>query len=99
MPAVQEALKTSAALRGPELVFFPRVLEVAAEGASVQAQYREEFRCRGGGAVGRSEEVAAGAAAIGGKLGAAGREVGNDDRRTGRSVPVQVRNGANGEKD
>lgn len=47
MPAVQEALRTAAALRGPEMVFFPRVLEVAAEGASVQAQYREEFRCRG----------------------------------------------------
>ena len=98
MPAVQEALRTAAALRGPEMVFFPRVLEVAAEGASVQAQYREEFRCRGRGALERSEKVAARAAAAGGKLGGARREVGDDDRRTRSSVPVQVRNGADWEE-
>ena len=47
MPAVQEALRNGSALRDAELVFFPRGLEVVAEGASVQAQYRQEFRSRG----------------------------------------------------
>ena len=46
----------------------------------------------------RSEKVAARAAAAGGKLGGARREVGDDDRRTRNSVPVQVRNGADWEE-